>query len=257
MGRRKLNFVGRTFGRLTVIAEAPSIGPYSASLCRCLCGKDKVVANHNLKRGTTQSCGCYAKEKWAESLRERKPQRKHGASKTITYSSWSAMYNRCLNKSYQNYKRYGGRGITLCDRWSDPDFGYTNFVSDMGERPSKAYSIDRIDSTKGYELGNCRWATKIQQGRNSLSKGALSGFKGVTFKEKMKSKPWRAIIHSVKDYSLGYYETKEEAALAYNVASVRLHGEFGVRNSLPQMNSEVTKRVTEIVNKILDEKECE
>lgn len=77
--------------------------------------------------------------------------------------AWHDMKLRCLEPSYKQFKDYGGRGITVCDRWLD---SYENFFADMGERPSSAYSLDRIDNDGNYEPGNCRWATRVEQSRN-------------------------------------------------------------------------------------------
>jgi hypothetical protein len=85
-------------------------------------------------------------------------------SKTPTYRSWVMMKNRCLSPSADAWNRYGGRGIKVCDRWL---YSFTNFLSDMGARPSLLYSIDRIDNDGHYEPGNCRWATDAEQRRNT------------------------------------------------------------------------------------------
>ena len=85
----------------------------------------------------------------------------HGMSRTPTYSSWHGMKGRCNNENHHKYHLYGGRGISLCERWHD----FSNFLEDMGERP-EVTTLDRIDSEKGYEPGNCRWATPTEQNRN-------------------------------------------------------------------------------------------
>jgi hypothetical protein len=81
-----------------------------------------------------------------------------------TYSSWQSMVNRCTNPTNKNFKEYGGRGITVCDRWRGRD-GYSNFVEDMGERPD-GMSIERVENSSGYEKSNCRWATPLEQAQN-------------------------------------------------------------------------------------------
>lgn len=78
------------------------------------------------------------------------------------YKAWCSMRDRCLCVSFRDYHRYGGRGITICSRWDD----FSNFLADMGRRPSSLYSIDRINNNGNYEPDNCRWATREQQQRN-------------------------------------------------------------------------------------------
>lgn len=87
---------------------------------------------------------------------------RHGKIGTPEYNSWSEMRRRCLRPHNQAYALYGGRGITICDRWND----FSNFLADMGEMPTPAHTLDRIDSNGNYEPSNCRWATRLQQSQN-------------------------------------------------------------------------------------------
>ena len=93
--------------------------------------------------------------------------KKKGVVRTnsLTYKSYTSMISRCYVKKYKNYHLWGGRGITVCDRWLGNE-GYHNFCSDMGLRIDKTYSLNRLDNDGNYEPDNCRWATKTQQARN-------------------------------------------------------------------------------------------
>ena len=249
MGRNVSDKVGRRFGRLVVLRQDGFIGRNSAFICLCDCGVEKRIAGHTL--GTTQSCGCLHRERASERVKKNPPRLKHGLSGSSTYSSWQCMVSRVTNPKDTNYPRYGGRGITICLRWSDPDKGFENFVEDMGHRPTSAHSIDRKESEKGYEPGNCRWCTRAQQNQNVKLKSSNStGYKGIN----KRANKWLASIRSNgKRYYLGSYNTKNGAALAYNIASEKLHGEYGHRNVLPDMSRKTTRIVTEKVLKRIKE----
>jgi hypothetical protein len=86
---------------------------------------------------------------------------KHGMSFSPTYVTWTSMLQRCTNPKHKHYANYGGKGVQVCERWRD----FRLFLEDMGERPA-GMSIDRLANGKGYEPGNCRWATRADQNRN-------------------------------------------------------------------------------------------
>jgi len=135
----------------------------------CQCGTVKLLTPRAVLDGKTKSCGCMSV------LLNRKSHSKHGMEKTPEYRSWQAMKTRCYNPRSQDWERYGGRGISVCDRWFH---SFENFFLDMGARP-EGCSIDRIDNNGNYEPGNCRWACIKTQAQNK-SNNLLLTHNGVT-----------------------------------------------------------------------------
>lgn len=148
---------GQRFGRLVVIGPAPQIDKNSRWQCRCDCGGMIACRPSHLKNGNIQSCGCLALEKQRERLTT------HGRSLSPLYARWIGMLTRCLYPATRGYRHYGGRGITVCERWRT----FENFLADMGEPPGPGYSLDRINVNGNYEPGNVRWATAKEQAANS------------------------------------------------------------------------------------------
>lgn len=182
--RLRTEMAGQSFGRWRVLSFIEARQGKAWWLCRCNCGTERAVCGETLRNGNSLSCGCLQKERAAEACRKFPRKRceslKHGEArcgkKTREYRIWKGLRNRCNNHNNKNYIDYGGRGITACERWDD----YANFLADMGRCPSPAHSIDRIDNERGYEPGNCRWATKSEQSQNrrhseSLAVGANLG----------------------------------------------------------------------------------
>lgn len=148
---------GKTFGRLTVLCRATNTGRGRARWeCSCTCGTFKTVVGTDLTNGHTKSCGCWRKDMPAEKFRT------HGLRQSDEYRIWSHMKSRCSNPNTPYFDRYGGRGITVCERWQD----FENFYRDMGPRPGPEYSIERLDNDQGYDPFNCVWSLPADQARN-------------------------------------------------------------------------------------------
>jgi hypothetical protein len=120
------------------------------------------VRGYHLRGGRVKSCGCLRKEKVVENGRTNPSNLQHGMCGSPTYISWENMRQRCDNPNATGWERWGGRGITLCERWDS----FENFLADMGERP-EGTTLDRIDNDGNYEPGNCKWSTSKEQQANT------------------------------------------------------------------------------------------
>ena len=150
-----IDLSGQRFGLLTVTSRAPNKpGGRAMWNCKCDCGHDAVVQAANLRNGHSRSCGCQS------AIQEKT----HGLGGTPTHRVWAGMLARCFNKNRRAYPDYGGRGITVCERWRK----FENFLADMGTKPD-GMTLERENNDGNCEPGNCVWATVLQQCNNRRS----------------------------------------------------------------------------------------
>lgn len=193
------DLTGQTFNRLTVVATSNRVQKNRPRyLCQCSCGTQLTVDHYHLLSGHTSSCGCAKIDQHTTRLRT------HGQSKSSEYKSWVGMKDRCLNPNIKAFKDYGGRGITICDRWL---LSFENFLSDMGPKPSPDLTLDRIDVNGNYEPLNCRWLSKPDQNRNTRATVKLT-YSGET----MSTSEW-AVRLCIPQTTLSRWVTKERMTL--------------------------------------------
>lgn len=157
--RTLINMKGWRFGNAVVLRHLRTQRNGSRWLCRCDCGREFEAGGSNLRAGDINSCGCLRSV----------AQMKHGHNvrRTLTYNSWANMIQRCNNSNHPRYKDYGGRGITVCERW----LRFENFLEDMGEAPPD-HTIERKNNDRGYFKKNCKWATRAEQNKNKRPWGS-------------------------------------------------------------------------------------
>lgn len=195
-----VDLTGMKFGRWTVVSRGLTVNKKVKWNCICECGNLGSVCTQNLKGELSTSCGCYKLGRMVT----------HGMTGSTEYRIWQFMRDRCSNTKNSHYHLYGGRGITVCERWKTD---FSAFLEDMGRRP-RGTSIDRIDNDGNYEPGNCRWATIVEQNRNKRNNRFIEAMgKRQTMKE------WSLELGKsvgCLDYHLSRGKTMEQIAMRLN-----------------------------------------
>jgi hypothetical protein len=189
-----VDLIGQKFGQLTVTEKIGLVNGRTLWRLVCACGQvvERETGALRRKRRPPQSCGC---RRHIGALGRRW---KHGHSKrartppTPTYMAWTSMKARCEKPTHVSWATYGGRGITVCERWQD----FSNFLADMGERPD-GLSLDRIDVNGNYEPGNCRWATDREQNTNRRTVMLVDGISLKHYAE-LHGIPYSSLNNAVK-----------------------------------------------------------
>lgn len=162
--RKVKNLQGKKFGSLLVTRYfGLGLDGKAVWICMCDCGLETSFASRSLTSGERRSCGCLSRKK--QSIKN-----------TPEYNCWAMMRRRCNNQRDKCFFNYGGRGIAVCDRWNK---SFTNFISDMGPKPTKSHTIERVNNDGPYSPENCRWATRAEQMRNNRKTHFLT-FEGKT-----------------------------------------------------------------------------
>lgn len=172
--------------------------------CKCDCGNEVFVSAQHLKDGRTHSCGCYFKDL--------KPNIKHGMTDHRLYRIYNNMKNRCLNKDFHNYERYGGRGILICDEWLEDFKNFSEWALNNGYKEN--LTIDRINNDGNYCPENCRWVDlHIQSTNQRIHKNNKTGYTGIYLKE---SSYAAQINVKGKRIFIGSFKTIKDAVSARN-----------------------------------------
>lgn len=212
-GKRFQDLSGQRFGRLVVLGWAGYSKPNAVWVCKCDCGGENLVPSGNLVAGRTRSCGCLNLENLSKSgsadfcARDTK--------KHPEYKVWGQMIRRCHNPQTRRFEDYGGRGITVCNRWrhgEDGQHGFACFMADMGSRPSPKHTIDRVNNDLGYSPQNCEWRSRTDQTRNRRN----------------------TVIVQYRDREMSLPEACELASMQYSLVKGRIFRGTSVERALRQ-----------------------
>lgn len=220
----KINYTnGQLLGECIYLEDVPS--PSKAlkqrryAKFKCNCSKEFISQTDSVKRGLTKSCGCLNTSSRIENGKKNKT---HGMSKTRAYFCWQGLKARCYNSDNESYDGYGGRGITVCERWCN---SFENFYEDIGKYCKKGLEIDRIDVNGNYSPENCRLVDEqVQAWNQRVYKNNTTSCAGVTRTSRNKNKFEVRISKDNKEYHIGTFNTLEEAVLARKKAEVEFYG---------------------------------
>ena len=211
MGRKLIDHSGEIHNGIRILSlEMKATGKATRYNCQCHCGNLFVTTFSRLSRGETKSCGCQKHQKFIHD--------------PYTYSSYNAMVQRCTNENNDSYKKYGGIGITICDRWTEKNgVGFQNFIDDMGKRPD-GLSINRINSSLIYSKDTCEWADPTIQSYDQGIRGDNpSGKTGVKFRTDRNK--WMSFIYVDKKYITLYYGDSQLDAISERIkAEIKYYG---------------------------------
>lgn len=205
MGVRK-DYTGQKFGMLTAVKFLECVNGRTFWLFKCDCGKDHIAEIYGVKSGNTKSCGCN------RFIAVAKARTTHGGRFERMYNIYCGMIARCYNPNTSSYKRYGARGIKVCQRWLD---GYEFFREDMLKDYDDNLTLERLDSSKDYCPENCTWKTRTKQARNTSKRITnKSGVTGVYIEENRccTCATWRSLEGKCKKKSFAWSVYGKEKA---------------------------------------------